>query len=510
MPRTVTVTFDDGTTHTYEGVPDSATPDQVERRALGDFAGKKVTSLDGGNGLTPKPLTASATDAMAVHRARLAKAEEGLKAEQDSQGAIPTLLRAQRQIGSDFLTGVGDTALSLGRGIVAAPVAGIAGLARGAVNMGEQALGLPQGTPAADVVNNVQSTIAGQPLSDVGRGAQAIYTRPLSAFAKGADRAGQFVTDVTGSPMAGTMVNTAIQGAPALIAPETRGAFASVGKGIAARVLPEATGTAGAAAAAAPGVGSVPPGTAEAAQYAQSAGLDWDSLGASVQKQLAQIAASGGDLSKLPPDAVARLARMQSLPVPVPATRGQILRDPVQLRKEGNASATEAGAPIADRYTESNQALVDNLDVLKGKVSGTGTTAAKGANASDVGRAVQDTALGAKEAASKANYNALFKAARETEPDATASLAPVTQLLTENPEIQHLGWVQSWLNKAAKVKAPEGGEPVPVTDATLAELNDLRSKATAIAGTGGKEGYYAGQVKQAIDQAMQDVPAEYR
>jgi hypothetical protein len=42
----VTVSFADGASHIYEGVPDGVTPDQVEQRAIKDFGGKKVTHLD--------------------------------------------------------------------------------------------------------------------------------------------------------------------------------------------------------------------------------------------------------------------------------------------------------------------------------------------------------------------------------------------------------------------------------------------------------------------------------
>jgi hypothetical protein len=46
--RTITVTFDDGSSHTYENVPTSVTPDQAEARALKDYPNKKVKNLDGG------------------------------------------------------------------------------------------------------------------------------------------------------------------------------------------------------------------------------------------------------------------------------------------------------------------------------------------------------------------------------------------------------------------------------------------------------------------------------
>ena len=47
MPRNITVTFDDGSTHVYREAPDDLTPDQVSARAQQDF-GKHVISLDGG------------------------------------------------------------------------------------------------------------------------------------------------------------------------------------------------------------------------------------------------------------------------------------------------------------------------------------------------------------------------------------------------------------------------------------------------------------------------------
>lgn len=50
MPRTVTLTFNDGTSHVYNGVPDDATPDAVIARAGQEFSGKQITNIDGGKG----------------------------------------------------------------------------------------------------------------------------------------------------------------------------------------------------------------------------------------------------------------------------------------------------------------------------------------------------------------------------------------------------------------------------------------------------------------------------
>lgn len=47
MPRNITVTFQDGSTHVYQNAPDDVTPEQVAQRAQQQF-GKAVTALDGG------------------------------------------------------------------------------------------------------------------------------------------------------------------------------------------------------------------------------------------------------------------------------------------------------------------------------------------------------------------------------------------------------------------------------------------------------------------------------
>ncbi len=48
MPRTVTLTFEDGGQHVYNNVPDEVTPDAIAQRASTEFSGKKLTGIDGG------------------------------------------------------------------------------------------------------------------------------------------------------------------------------------------------------------------------------------------------------------------------------------------------------------------------------------------------------------------------------------------------------------------------------------------------------------------------------
>ncbi len=53
MPRNITITFEDGTSHTYQNAPDTLTPQDVQGRAEKDF-GKAVASIDGGKQAEPK------------------------------------------------------------------------------------------------------------------------------------------------------------------------------------------------------------------------------------------------------------------------------------------------------------------------------------------------------------------------------------------------------------------------------------------------------------------------
>ena len=45
MPRNISVSFEDGTLHTYQNVPDTTMPEDIESRAQRDFQGKRVTNI---------------------------------------------------------------------------------------------------------------------------------------------------------------------------------------------------------------------------------------------------------------------------------------------------------------------------------------------------------------------------------------------------------------------------------------------------------------------------------
>lgn len=102
--------------------------------------------------------------------------------------------------------------LHLATGAVAGPIAGLAGMAAPLTN----ALGVTHTAPA-DVVRKVAEMATYQPHTTGGKNATEAITYPLQLLAEGADRAGGAVSDVTGSPMLGAGVNTAIQALPMLV-----------------------------------------------------------------------------------------------------------------------------------------------------------------------------------------------------------------------------------------------------------------------------------------------------
>lgn len=118
--------------------------------------------------------------------------------------------------------GAYEGAMSLASGAVAAPVAGLAGLASTVI----------PGVKSGDVVNKVQEALTYQPRSEVGKTVAETVSAPFAWLASKADQAGAATTDATGSPLLGAAVNTGIQALPMVVggvgkvAPESAAAIA--------------------------------------------------------------------------------------------------------------------------------------------------------------------------------------------------------------------------------------------------------------------------------------------
>lgn len=455
---------------------------------------------------------------------------------------VPTGPTDDRPTG-DLVDAVNESAMVLGSGAFATPIAGIAGLGAAAA----RGLGLTDASPG-DVVERVQGALTYEPRTKAGAVGARVVAYPFEKLAQGADWLGQQAADATDSPAIGAAVNTAAQVlAPAAIVKGVKGTTArvdgnrgtsSVDRPVASREAAAVTQTAPAAGRA-PGLEGLPenaraqveyvapelvleqttragarsaqpakptpvPPEILAAQeraqkYVTSAGVDWAALPGEIQATLTNIAKDAKGLEGLDDASIARQLLLQSLPKPVPATRGHVTRDPVQLRNESNVSATEAGKPIREIYLDANQALLENLDLLKGRVA---NRSAAAQTPEAVGISVQDQALRAKLALKKKEVSAKYKAAEEAgELQGKVSPKTLIQTISNAVDKTQYGWVQTWLNANGVVtKTPTG---TVTRKLTLKEMEALRSEAVAKAMDGGTEGYHAGKIIAAIDQATE-------
>lgn len=147
MSKNITVTFEDGTSHVYQGAPDTVTPEDITARAQKEF-NKNVTALDGGN-KTPTVTAPAKTQQTG-----------GL-----SEAIVEPLLR-------------------MGTGFVAKPLGEVTALARMGINS----------LPGADYVDP-------QSLSDTMR--NALTYEPRTAVGQSSANPINAITDLIGSGVGG-------------------------------------------------------------------------------------------------------------------------------------------------------------------------------------------------------------------------------------------------------------------------------------------------------------------
>jgi hypothetical protein len=188
MPRDITITFGDGSTHVYKNAPDSVTPDQVEARAAKEF-GKSVSGIDGGRKpdampnirgegfdkamaytgrdaqggalrgagsigatlLTPYDMMAGNTKSIGNPERRAAM-DEGVKA----MGADPESPAFQVAKFGTELAGVGGTGPALAKGVAAIP-----GAAKAAPNIIEAIRTAGMSSKATGAVGNALTRAIG-------------------------------------------------------------------------------------------------------------------------------------------------------------------------------------------------------------------------------------------------------------------------------------------------------------------------------------------------------------
>lgn len=430
---------------------------------------------------------------------------------QASGGSVGKVLDHALAAGNQF--GLAETAMHVGSQIAALPVEAAASLYK----LATAPSGL-KAKEAAEASQAVGEALTYQPRTPEGQRQAAVVDAVGGVVPKVAEWAtGDIAEDPTlkrvlgptGSAALQGAANTTVQALPTLLG-------ARAGKAVATEA-----GAAATAARAASAATRAAEGLKRARAYvAKETSLDWDKIPEPLRKKLTDIAEDDPDaLFRLKPKAIERQANLEKLKVP--ATRGQVERDVPQLTREENLSKQEG--PLQEISDAQDVALHRQLDVVRR------STGAKAVTREQVGKTVQNDALRNKAAVSKKNYDTKYKIARATEPNAATSPAALYDLLEKNPEIQHLGFVSSWLKKAKVMVEAEGegapialdtdvgkaladrgkakGESLQMRDVKLSELEDLRKKASGIARRGGDNAYYAGEVVKAINEAFEKIPA---
>ncbi len=145
--------------------------------------------------------------------------------EKRRRGFVPIQAEPERDsIGKQIalnnpITAIAETGLNLASQAVALPGAGLAGIATEAGN----ALGLTE-RKGADVVHSVGEALTYQPRGEMGKAATELATYPFQKLAEAGQYLGGKTLNATGSPLAATVVDTAVNALPMAIDPAIRAA----------------------------------------------------------------------------------------------------------------------------------------------------------------------------------------------------------------------------------------------------------------------------------------------
>lgn len=386
---------------------------------------------------------------------------------------------------------------SVGRlayGAVAAPVSGLAGIAQGAYNTAAEALGAQPGMPAAERVEQIQGAL-GAPKTKLAQFNEQMLGATLGRAQQAVRKPGEMIADA-GYPKTGAVVSAVPETALALLAPESRGAVSS---GV--RAL---TGSAGkAATAAASGVRQASfAGIQRAKEYVSSrTGLNWADLPAEMQTRLANIAEDAKALAGLDPKAIERQAQLARVGIKT-ATRGQLTRDPLQLRREQLAKASDAGEELRQLDLDNNRILAQNIESLRGGAKARGEV--------QTGKSVQD-ALRERYSQGLKRVKRLYKTAEKAgELQGPVNIDALVDYVANHDDPAQVAYIRQRLNAlGATVEEETGGLKVSQNrPLTLKELEGIRRSAVARGKAGGTEGHYASEVKQVIDSLTEGAGGE--
>ena len=452
--RTVVVTFDDGTQHTYANVPESVTREQVTARVAREFSTRRIANLERlAVGSAPGDIPTAPTAAQAAQGSRAPQAPAAVAAAPENPGGIV-----------NNIIGAGETALTALTGAVGGTVGMAGGMLGGLTAAATGGSGAMTGREANKALEEV-----------VVQAAQRFTYEPRTA-------AGQAQTAALGA-LAQNLIPLA---------------------GLTPQAAALSRGVAPAAAAA---TDATRAGASRGAQLAQQGAR-------AVQERVQQMTGGaeapaatryGSVGAAAATEAARREATMQGLPVPVAGTRGAITRDAAQLafEKEQIKNA-ELGTPLRNRAEENNRQLLGNFEVMVDQTGAQSVPLGPAATGRSVVGALMEGYREAKNR-TRAAYTAALKSEEALAP---VSLDGAIEFLNGQPR----GVATSGLTDSARqfavslgvARMDDSGQLVPLrTDVKTAEA--WRREVSQATGFDPVAQRQSGLLKEAIDTATAPV-----
>jgi hypothetical protein len=388
MPRDITVTFEDGSTHVYRQAPDNVTPDQVTQRAAKEF-GKSVSALDGGR-----------ASVKAGQTIRDIPRQVGLTARYGLEGlgqAAEIVTEPLRRIVVNPLLGALGQAPAASTGLAASSLADTLGLPSPA-NADERVVGdaarlLASGGGMMGAARGVAGATQG--LTSAVSSQMAAQPVIQSAGAVGAGLAGGSVREAGGGPIE--------QFAAALAGGIAGGVGAAKTADLAKR------GAAAVKSAMVPRADRITQADGVIELAAQRSGIDWQSLAPDVRNTLRGEVADALSTGR-PLDAKALQRLMVFRSTGTTPTVGMLTQNPVAITREKNLAKMAANLgdenlqklPMLENQNTAR--LLQNLDEAG---------AANAPSLPETGKRAID-ALSGNIARTKGDINTLYTAARDS------------------------------------------------------------------------------------------------
>lgn len=401
MPRDITVTFDDGSTHVYRGAPDNITPEQVTQRASKEFS-KGVKSLDGGRASYSdvKPEASVEAGSYLRRAGRDVARSPGLMARYGLEGLgrmAEVATEPIRQIAVNPLLRMAGLPEASSTSQAASAFANMIGLPS-PQNADERVIGdASRMVAAGGGMMGVARKVAGMTQGATKATAQALGANPVvqGAGAATAGLAGGSVREAGGGPMEQFVAALVGGVAGGLGAAKATDAARVAGRAAQNLMVPRADRLVQAE------------GAIEIA--AQRSGVDLKALSSDVRRGLREEVANA--LRTGQPLDEAALARL----IPFRATGttptvGMLTQNPVTITREQNLMRAAANSDdpalqqLPQLYNRNTQQLLTKLD----------DAGARGApSLAESGRSAIDTMAGTA-ARKKAEIDSLYKAARDS------------------------------------------------------------------------------------------------